>query len=273
MHHIWLMIPPRGSVSNFVDRLQQQGRYGFAFAELAATVPAARPALNAAVRRLVSKGRLRRVTPQGDFLVIVPHEYHTLGAPPVAWVLDAYLRHLGVSYYVALLSAAEWHGSAHFAVQEMQVVVSEQLRPISLGRERVRFFVKQTAAATPVENRATDAGSVRVSTPEATLLDLIRYRHAAGGLSRAATIVKDLGNRCQAAGLRAALETADDPPSAQRLGYLLERLGFKTLAGTVRSWISRHRHSVCALEPSLPADGPRREPWDVIENAAVEVTA
>jgi hypothetical protein len=97
---------------------------------------------------------------------------------------------------------------------------------------------------------------VRVSTPEATLLDLIRCRHAAGGLSRATTIIKDLGSRCKAAGLRAALEAADDPPSAQRLGYLLERLGFKTLAGTVHSSISQHRPSVCALEPSLPADGP-----------------
>jgi hypothetical protein len=73
------------------------------------------------------------VTPESDFLFIVPQEYHALGAPPVAWVLDSYLRHLDIylrhldiSYYVALLSAAEWHGSAHLAVQEMQVVVSEQ---------------------------------------------------------------------------------------------------------------------------------------------------
>lgn len=263
----------RGYVANFIDGLQQQGRYTFALSELAGAASVTPAALRAAITRLIAKGRLRRFTPKGDFFVIVPHEHHSLGAPPVAWILDDYMRHLGMSYYVGLLSAAEWHGAAHFAVQEAQVVVSAQLRPVTLGREHVRFFVKHTAAATPVEIRTTEAGSVRVSTPEATLLDLVRYRHAAGGLGRVATIVAELGRRSNPAGLRTALDVADDPPSAQRLGYLLERLGLKSLAGAARQWISQHRHSVCALEPSLPAEGPRRAPWDVIENASVEVSA
>ncbi len=266
------MVLSRGYLSAFVDGLQRQGCYTFALSELAASTLANGRSLSAAITRLIAKGRLRRFTVRGDFFVIIPHEYHSLGAPPVAWVLDDYMRHLGIAYYVGLLTAAEWHGSAHFAVQETQVIVSKQLRSIEFERTRVRFVVKHGAAATPVEIRTTEAGSVRVSTPEATLLDMVRYRHAVGGLNRIATIAADLGRLCRPAGLQAALDAAEDPRSAQRLGYLLEKLAFKTSTDTIGRWISQHRHSACALEPALPADGPQRAPWDVIENTAIEVS-
>lgn len=260
----------RGYVAEFVDRLQRQGRYTFALPELAASTSANARSVSAAITRLIAKGRLRRFTAKGDFFIIVPHEHHSLGAPPVAWVLEDYMHHLGLSYYVGLLSAAEWHGSAHFAVQELQVVVSKQLRPAQIGRTRVHFVVKRAAADTPVETRATEAGSVRVSTVEATLLDMVRYPRAVGGLNRIATIATDLGRLCRPAAMQAALDAANDPRSTQRLGYLLEKVGFKAPADVARRWVAAHRHALCPLEPALPAKGPRRPDWDVIENTTIE---
>lgn len=262
----------RGYVSEFVDGLQRQGRYTFTLSELAASTSANARPLSAAITRLIAKGRLRRFTARGDFFIIVPLEYYSLGAPPVAWVLEDYMRHLGVSYYVGLLSAAEWHGSAHFAVQETQVVVSKQIRSAQVGRSRVHFVVKRAAGDTPVETRATEAGAVRVSTVEATLLDMVRYRRAVGGLNRIATVAADIGLLCHPVGMQTALDAANDPPSAQRLGFLLEKLDFKAPADVARRWIAAHRHSVCALEFALPADGPRRPDWDIVENVTIEAT-
>lgn len=261
----------RRYVSDFVDRVQQQRRYAFALRDLQTAVPVSRVALNAALRRLAVKGRLRRLTPQSDFFVIIPHEYSTMGAPPSAWFIDDYMRHIGVDYYVGLLTAAMWYGSSHFAVMTTQIVVPKQLRPIAIGRERIRFYTKATTARTPVETLTFGLGGARVSTREATLLDLVRH-HRGGMLNQAATILVDLAPQCRARAMSAALYAADDPPSAQRLGYLLDRFGHQTLAGTVRRWLARHPHSVCLLEPGRPAQGPLRMPWDVIENGRVEAT-
>lgn len=261
----------RGYVSDFMDRLQQKARYGFALAELQAAVPVGRVALNAALRRLALKGRLRRLRPQSDFIVIVPPEYRTVGAPPSDWFIDDYMRHIGLDYYVGLLTAAMWHGSSHFAVMTTQIVVPRQLRPVAIGRERIRFYTKATAARTPTERRVSGFGGARVSTREATLLDLVS--HLRGGmLNQAATILVDLAPHCRAPAMSAALDAADDPPSAQRLGYLFERFGHQRQAATVRRWLERRPHSVCLLEPSQPAEGPRRMPWNLVENGRVEAT-
>jgi len=260
----------RGYVSEFTDRLQQQSRYGFAVSELIAVAPVARPALNAALRRLSARGRLKRLTPRGDFFVIVPLEHRSMGAPPAAWFLDDYMRHLGCDYYVALQSAAAWHGATHFAVMETQVMTSVQLRPIEIGRERIRFFTKANAGTTPTETRVVEGMTVRVSTPEATLLDLVRYTRGSGGLGRTATMLGDLAPKCRRPRLLAALEAADDAPSAQRLGYLFDVFGHTGLARAVARWLDRHRHAVCPLAPGAPVEGALRTPWNVIENVTVE---
>ena len=44
----------------------------------------------------------------------------------------------------------------------------------------------------------TVTGSIRVSTPEATALDLLRYVAAAGYLSNVATVLHELAEACDA---------------------------------------------------------------------------
>jgi predicted transcriptional regulator of viral defense system len=261
----------RGLVAGFVDRIQQQGRYSFALTELDAAAAAVSPiARRAALRRLAATGRVRRVTSHGNFLVIVPHEHTTMGAPPVAWFLDDYMRHMGIEYYVGLLSAAEWHGAAHFAVQETQVVVDTQIRPIAIGRERVRFFVKRAAAVTPARRMSSGAASILVSSPEATLLDLLRYRDAVGGLNRIVIVLAELAPQCRGAELQAALDAANDVPAAQRLGYLLDHAGQGKLARVVERWLARHPHRLRPLDPARPVSGVQEKPWNLVINAAVE---
>ena len=69
--------------------------------------------------------------------------------------------------------------------------------------------------------RKTVTGSLRVSTPEATALDLLRDVAAAGSLSTVATGLHDLAEPCDAGRLVEAAQTGD-LPHAQRLGYLLD---------------------------------------------------
>src|SRR5262245_16354228 len=135
-------VPPRlrssGLVARFVDDLQRQGLCTFTDAELGLRSPQSRGARRAALWRLHRDGRVVRPLPRDDFFVVVPHEHHSMGAPPSSWYLDGLMKHLHIPfYYVGLLTAAQWHGASHFAVQETQVVVPRQLRPIQVGREHI----------------------------------------------------------------------------------------------------------------------------------------
>lgn len=260
-----------GQVERFVEATQGRGRYSFEGEELRNEVTLSDDGLKVALRRLETAGKLVRPSAKRNFFVIVPPEYRSLGGPPVAWWLDAFMMHLGhAGYYVGLLTAAEWHGSAHYAVQETHVIVPTQVRPIRVGRERIRFVTKADAAMTPVLQKSSEGGSVRVSTPEATAIDLVRYATIAGGPSRIATILSEMP--LSARELHNALEIASDVTAAQRLGYLLDITDQREAAQAVVRYLATHDHRIRPLVPGAPMrDADVAEPWDVVVNATVEV--
>jgi predicted transcriptional regulator of viral defense system len=260
-----------GQIENFVDATQATGRYAFDTEEVRGAVTLSPEGVRAALRRLEDRGRIVRPSARRGIFVIVPPEYRTIGAPPSAWWLDAFMRHIErPDYYVGLLTAAEWHGSAHYAVQEMQVVVSKQLRPVRVGRERIHFVTNSYAARTPVESRAFDAGSVRVSTPEATAVDVVRYAKLVGGPSRVATVLSGLSLSPRA--LSHAVEVAGDVTAAQRLGFLLEVAGQRAASRAVARYLETHEHRARPLVPGASTeDAAIAARWDVVVNAPVEV--
>jgi predicted transcriptional regulator of viral defense system len=260
----------RGVAGRFIDDRQRVGRYSFTDSELAAASPQTPVARRAALGRLHRQGRIVRPLPRHQFFVVVPHEHHSAGAPPLAWYLDELMHFLGVpDYYVGLLSAAQWHGASHFAVQETQVIASRQLRPVRVGREQIRFFTKAAAAATPVEVRTVEGGSVRVSTPEATAADLVRYADAAGGLNLVATVLAELAPRLKPDALAAA--AAADLAAAQRLGFLLDQVAGGRLTAPLARWLAAQRPRVRPLDPQAAAAGaPVDARWRLRVNTTVE---
>ncbi len=259
-------------MARFVEDAQARGRLTFALGEIAAHRADQGRALEAALRRHGTTGAIRRVSRKSDFFIIVPPEFRAMGAPPLEWWLDDYMNHLGVPYYLGLLSAAAWHGSSHFAVMESQVMVGRRLKPIEVGRTRIRFFLKAGAAATPAGRHSNPWGSIAVGTPEATLLDLLRYP-AGGGIGRVSLIAADLAKSCRPPGLKAALDAADDTTSAQRLGYLLEVLQQNGLSAAIAKWLSKRRIRMVDLEPDggSPWDASAR--WHIRVNARLETAA
>src|SRR5213592_359383 len=182
-------VAPRG-LAALVDELQTKGQYSFRKADAAQKLQANDTALGAALRRLAHKGRI--VRPKRGFYVLVPLEYRQSGAPPASWFIDDLMRFLQQSYYVGLLTAASLHGASHLKPQEFEVVVGKPLRAFAVGRVRVRFFTKRRLEKTPVASVKTETGSMRVSTPEATALDLIRYARSIGHLGNVVTTLTGL---------------------------------------------------------------------------------
>lgn len=226
-----------GAAARFVAERLTRGEVAFALAELERETGLSRIAARHQLLRLGQ--RVRRVAPRQPFFLIVAEVHRPMGAPPAAWWLEAYFRFLGRPYYLALASAAAAHGASPQAVQVVQVITDRPRRALSLGRIRVRFYVKRRAARTPVTELPGAHAPLRVATPEATAIDLVRYARALGGLGRAVEILLPMAGRLKRAALKAALEAEGELASAQRLGFILDRLGYQGLAATVERALPR----------------------------------
>ena len=261
--------PTPGKAAAFIDGLQSSGRYVFTRNEALRILRVSEIALKNAFWRLGKTGRL--VSPRRGFYVIVPLEYRATGSVPASWFIRDLMAYLGRPYYVGLLSAAALHGAAHQSPQEFQVITDRPLRPIEVGRARIRFVKKAHLAKSPTVGIKTPTGEVCVSTPEATALDLVRYPEHAGYLSNVATVLGELAERLDAEALVHAAEADGEPAYAQRLGYLLDRIGLADVAAPLADWTRRKAPGVTPLRPDHPTTGaPRDARWRVAVNEEVE---
>ena len=142
-------------------------------------------------------------------------------------------------YYVGLLTAAGLHGASHHQPQEFQVVTDRPIRSITTGRARIRFFASRFVSEVAVTNFKTPTGSMRVSTPETTAFDLVRFVKAAGQLDNVATVIAELASKIDSKKLVAAAKVVEDVPNAQRLGFILDRVRARRPAESLRGWIER----------------------------------
>lgn len=241
----------RPRLSSHVERLLASGRLVFSREDAQAALGIGRGAFLDAAEKLQRRGQL--LSPRHGFYVIVPPQNLNFGSPPPASFIDDLMRHEKRPYYVGLLKAAELHGAAHHAVMEFQVITNKQMRALRAGRSKIVFYFKKDihAVAPGIEERKTDTGKMKVSSVELTLLDLLRYPEANGGLDNVLTIFADLGPKLDA-GKIASLCGAFERSVVQRAGYLLDHSGFAQPAEELHAFLERDSHlQWTELDPSL----------------------
>lgn len=260
----------RSTLSAYLASLLSEGRAVFTSGEAEEALGIARGAFLDAAERLQRRQNL--LNPRQGFYVVVPPQFASWGAPPPPWYIDALMRHEKQAYYVGLLKAAELHGATHQAVMEFQVVTAKRLPKIRAGRNLIAFYYRKDmeAIAGGIEDRKTDTGTMKISSPALTALDLLRYPQAAGGIDNISTVLADLAPGIDAAQL-AALSKETERSVVQRLGHLLDRLGHPDKAAPMREalsargtvpWTELDRHE--ARDPDFaPAPVERDERWRV----------
>lgn len=127
---------------------------------------------------------------------------------------------------------------------------------------------------TPTIGVTTPTGEMRVSTPEATAFDLVRYPEHGGGLSNVATVLQELTERLDGGELVRVAEAAGEMAYAQRFGYLLDRVGRPEVARALAEWVDARAPRVTPLSPSAPIAGAERDArWRVAVNEEVDLEA
>jgi predicted transcriptional regulator of viral defense system len=225
-------------------------------------------AARAALRRLKAKGAI--AAPYRGFLIIVPPEYQRLGCLPAEQFIPQLMDRLGTHYYAGLLTAARYHGAAHQQPQVFQVVTPKNRVPIRCGQVGVAFIARRNAAEMPVARFNTPRGYVKVSSPEATAFDLVGYPDHCGGLDNVATVLAELGERLDPKELR-SIAPLSPLPWAQRLGFLLERVGHSQTTAPLASYVSAAVTETAPLSPVRKLGEAERNPrWKLAVNITVE---
>lgn len=261
----------RKAAQRFVEFRQARGQITFTLAELQEETGLSFTAARDQVKRLGK--HIVRVSPRQDFFLILRPEQLPIGAPPAFWWLDAYFRRVRQPYYVGLLTAAAEYGSSHQAVQVIQVLTSSPLRALKVGRVRVQFFVKKSVGDVPAADLPLAYAPLKISTPEVTALDLVRYAHRIGGIARAVHVIRDLLPRVSKKRLRNAVANESEISNLQRLGFILEYLKRPDLSELVLArlpsklnWVYLAQHNANGMGLETKRDST----WSVLVNSVIQ---
>jgi hypothetical protein len=253
-----------GAAAAFVEKLQERGRTGFGLKALLRETGLGPAAARQQLSRLSSVVQLH---PRSDFYLAVDPLHRASGSTPVEWWIDDFFRDLERPYYIGLLSAAVIHGASPQAIQVTQVV-SDTYRPdLRVGRRRIQFTQKEGAGKTPMMTPRGARSRVMVSTPGATVFDLVRFQKKLGGWPRILDVIDALAERgLKAGGIAEALVPDLELKLLQRTGFLLNYLGRGKLARPIAERLRGSRLQPAEIRMSTGVDAPGIEdnPWGVV---------
>ncbi|MCB9468705.1 MAG: type IV toxin-antitoxin system AbiEi family antitoxin [Candidatus Obscuribacterales bacterium] len=259
------------SISKYIESLQARGQYWFSYQMLVAETDKSQKAVERSLSRLREHGTI--ASPRRGFYIIVPPEYRAAGCLPATWFIDDLMKFSNEHYYVALLSAAELYGATHHHPQELQVIGERSLRPLECGRVRIRFFAKRYIEKTPTTSHKVRTGYMRISTPEATALDLVRYSFELGGLDSVAVVIAELSETMKPRELIKAAECVE-LSVVQRLGFILDKTPRRSLSDPLSKWLLQQRPRLVLLSTDRSPDQSQiNERWRLKVNDDIELEA
>ncbi len=222
------------------------------------------------LHRLAIAGWL--ISPKRGFYIIVDPQHRIAGTLPPEWFIHEFMGYLQIPYYVGLLSASQFHGAAHHQPQQFQVVVPRGrniMRPIQVGNVRIKFFRKRRFSLGVIMKVKTPTGFMNVSSPDTTAWDLIWLNRGAGGIDHIATVFAELAEKLNAILLVAMVKKHGEVVVAQRLGYLLDRVGRPDLTKYLLPLVKEA--PLTSLDVSGPkAKTPINQKWHLLINAKID---
>lgn len=256
------------SYGGFIRQVLSVGRISFTIEEVMQQSGYGRKIVQVSLSRLASKGDIALIR-RGFYVIITPEFSLQKNVPPLMYI-DDLMKYIERGYYVSLLSAASLHGAAH--QQPMRFFVTTGMPPvrnIENDRLHIAFNIKKEWDNSCITLMKTRTGYVNVSTPEATIFDLVENQRTFG-LARIVGVIDELSECIGKSILR---NTATYYPTAiiQRLGYIFERLLRKEeLTKGLVSVLAKRTAYPQTLSLSAEKRGTLDEKWKIIVNDQIE---
>ena len=176
-------------------------------------------AIKSELNRLVSAKVILSV--YRGFYVIIPTQYQLKGIVPPTYYINELMSYLGKPYYVGLLSAAAVHGASHQRAMATQVITIGPRSRISKKNSLLDWNYRQEIPGDLLESRNGEMSSIKYSSAELTVVDLIQFASSIGGYQRAATVIAELTDMLDISKMKAVIPYTTIS-TMQRFGYMLE---------------------------------------------------
>lgn len=261
------------TLSTCIDELQASGRYFFDRQILKKKLLKNSIGFDLALHRLIKKERVAKV--RNNFYIIIPLEYRSMGCLPATWFIDQLMGFMRVDYYVALLSAAEYFGATHQSVMRFQVMTNRPMRQIRVGKIHIEFHYRKDIPMKLTEKIKTETGSINISSPEVTALDLIKYVKESGYINHVATVLNEIMGKLSMKKLLAYLENYSTKTTlVQRLGYLLDYLEWNENTTPLLQWLKLNKKKL-NYEPLVTTNKvpilQKNKRWRILVNENIEI--
>lgn len=181
------------------------------------------------------------------------------------------MKYIQQPYYTGFLSAAQFYGASHQKPQRFQVVTLKNRQPLHCGRVYVEFIANKNVAQMPTKKFNTSAGELLVATPEVIAADLVSAPQHGAGINNVATVLSELAESLDEARLLELTKINPELFWVQRLGYLLDFLGFNQLADTLLKTLQDKKIFWMRLVSRASTKALSRDKkWKIIVNTDVE---
>lgn len=257
-------------IEDYLDDIRSKGRFAFTLEELKERFDnSSDKAILQSLYRLKSKKKIVQV--RKEFYTLLPPEYIHQGVLPTNLFIDDMMVSLEKDYYIGVISAAALYGASHQQSMETFVITQKPaLRNVKNKKLKINFLVKNEWSNEDINKIKTDAGYIRVSSPELTALDLLYYIDKIG-INRVFTIIEELSEVLKPSKLYKTAKKYNQLAAIQRLGFLLENeLGNEGLAKAIYPLIENKKGGNIPLIPGKNKEGEVNNKWRIIKNITIE---
>ena len=267
-----------GKTNNYllawIEQLQSRGIISFSHDDLITNFPErSEHAIIQSLSRLSQRGRV--VPVYKGFYLIVPAEYAAREILPPILFIDYLMEFIAKPYYVGLLSAAALYGAAHQQPQEFFILTTTKQLATQKKGIKINYVIKKMIPTQFLENRKTETGYVKVSSPALTAFDLVYYSNRIGGLNRTCTVLNELAESVDPKKIEPELIQLFSVSTTQRLGYILDCI-LNEVQLANRLWkVSQDLNQQFYRQPlstgKKPAGSKTDPKWKIIINTEIEI--
>lgn len=212
------------TVTNYIKHLLSYEEYSFSLNELIQSLDKTEISIKSELSRLIAKNEIVNLR-KGFYLIITPR-YSSVKKLPIQLYCQKLFNYLNRNYYVALFSAAKFHGASHQQVQRDYIITEKpKYNDISKNAIDIRFFTTSNWSGKNIQLKQSDAGLYKVSSPALTIVDLINHQTKLGGISRMFSVIGELSEELKEPDLIELLNWYAQKSILQRFGFLLEEFG------------------------------------------------
>jgi len=263
---------PYNYIEDYLLTVRSRGCYTVTQNELLERFYISPKALNQSLFRLKSKKQIAQI--RKGFYAIIPPEYSHQGMLPVYLFADDLMKSLKKNYYLGFYSAAAIHGAGHQQPMESQIIIERPaLREIKNDKLSISFFTRNKWNTSDIIDKKTDAGYVKVSSPELTALDLVSYSSKIGGLNRMLPILEDLAEIMKPSKLYRTAKRYNKITVVQRLGFLLNTvIGSGELSAALKKLLRESDYNIIPLSiVHKNKEGEVNTDWKIIINSDLQI--